>query len=145
MRDFHQARWNEPVVCELGSPGERGILFPEVEPELAARVGDPAAELPAALRRAEPARLPELSQPQVLRHFLRLSQETLGTDVTLDVGQGTCAMKYSPRVNERFVRSPKLADLHPLQDEETVQGILEVVWSFERVLAEVSGLDRFTF
>ena len=54
-------------------------------------------------------------------------------------------MKYSPKVNEELVRSPQVADLHPLQDDETVQGILEVLHRFERMLCEISGLDRFSF
>ncbi|MBV8940684.1 MAG: aminomethyl-transferring glycine dehydrogenase subunit GcvPB, partial [Solirubrobacterales bacterium] len=56
-----------------------------------------------------------------------------------------CTMKYSPKVNEEFVRSPKVADLHPLQDEETVQGMLEVFFRLEQMLREISGMDRFTF
>jgi methyl-accepting chemotaxis protein len=75
------------------------------------------------MRRKAPPRLPELSQPQVLRHYARLSQENLGADLNIDVGQGTCTMKYSPKVNDQLARSPKVAELHPLQAEETVQGI----------------------
>jgi glycine dehydrogenase subunit 2 len=145
LRPFHQASWNEPLLPELSSPGERGLIPPEVEPELAAAVGDPLAGVPPQLRRAAPARLPELSQPRILRHYLRLSQETLGNDVNIHLGLGTCTMKYSPKVNEELIRSPKVADLHPRQDEETVQGMLEIFHSFEQMLCEVSGLDRFTF
>ena len=54
-------------------------------------------------------------------------------------------MKYSPKVNEELIRSPKVADLHPAQDDETVQGILEIMHRFERMLCEISGMDRFTF
>jgi glycine dehydrogenase subunit 2 len=145
LRTFQQARWCEPIVLELGSEGERGLVFPTVEPEVEQLAGDPVAELPSGLRRMTAPRLPQLSQPQVLRHFLRLSQETLGFDLNVDAGLGTCTMKYSPRVNEQLVRSTQLADLHPLQVEDSVQGILEVLYRFERVLAEISGLDRFTF
>jgi glycine dehydrogenase subunit 2 len=144
LRPFHQASWNEPIILEQSSPGERGILVPEPEPGVAA-AGDGLAELPAALRRSEPPGLPELSQPQVLRHFLRLSQETLGNDVDIHLGLGTCTMKYSPKVNEELIRSHKVADLHPEQSGETVQGILEAMWRFERALCEISGMDRFTF
>src|SRR4029453_352320 len=102
------------------------------------------ARVPEALRRAEPPKLPELSQPQILRHYLRLSQETLGADVNIHPGLRTCTMKYSPKVNEELVRSPQVADLHPLQDDETVQGILEILHRFERMLCEISGMSRFT-
>ena len=144
LRPFHQASWNEPLLPELSSPGERGLIPPEVEPELAAAAGDPLAVVPAHLCRAAPVRLPELSQPRILRHYLRLSQETLGNDVNIHLGLGTCTMKYSPKVNEELVRSHKVADLHPLQDEDTVQGMLEVFHRFEQMLCEISGLSRFT-
>jgi glycine dehydrogenase subunit 2 len=144
LRPFHQASWNEPMLQELSSPGERGIIPPQIEAELIRAGDDPLAGLPPALRRSRPPQLPELSQPRVLRHYLRLSQETLGNDVNIHLGLGTCTMKYSPKVNEELVRSHKVADLHPLQDEETVQGMLEVFHRFERMLCEISGLSRFT-
>ena len=81
----------------------------------------------------------------MLRHYLRLSQETFGNDVDIHLGLGTCTMKYSPKVNEELVRSANVADLHPLQDDETVQGMLEILYRFERMLCEISGMSRFTF
>jgi glycine dehydrogenase subunit 2 len=144
LRRFHQAQWDEPIIFELGRQGQRGILVPQVEEEIRDQVGDPLADLPQYLRRKEPPSLPELSQPQVLRHYVRLSQENLGTDFNIDVGQGTCTMKYSPKINDRLAGMPKVADVHPLQDEDTVQGILEVLYRFEEILKEISGLDRFS-
>ena len=107
-------------------------------------VGDVLSGLPQGMRRKEPPALPELSQNQVLRHYLRLSQENLGTDLNIDVGQGTCTMKYSPKVNDQLAASPRMADLHPLQPQGTVQGILEIFYRMEQILKEVSGLDRFS-
>lgn len=141
-RRFHQASWDEPVILELSVPGARGVLPPATEPGIAALVGDPAAELPAGIGRAARPALPELSQLHVLRHYARLSQENLGVDLNIDVGQGTCTMKYSPKVNDQLIRSPKLADTHPAQDPSTVQGTLEILWRLERILAEISGMDR---
>jgi glycine dehydrogenase subunit 2 len=143
-RRFHQARWDEPIIFELSRPGRRGVLLPPVGEEIRREVGDPAGELPDALRRTLPPALPELSQNQVLRHYARLSQETLGVDLNIDVGQGTCTMKYSPKVNEQLVRTPGLTELHPRQDESTVQGILEVMHRLEGMLCEISGMDRVT-
>ncbi|AUG75159.1 glycine dehydrogenase subunit 2 [Kitasatospora sp. MMS16-BH015] len=142
LRRYHQARWDEPAIFDLHTPGARGLLVPLPEPELAEAVGDPLAALPAGLARETPLALPELSQLHVLRHYLRLSQENLGVDLNIDVGQGTCTMKYSPKVNDTFVRDPAVADLHPLQDESTVQGVLAVIHRLERMLAEISGMDR---
>lgn len=145
LRRFHQARWDEPVIFELSSPGERGILPPEVEPGIRDLVGDVLADLPAGMCRSVPPALPEMAQPRVLRHYLRLSQENLGADLNVDVGQGTCTMKYNPKINDQLAGSSKMADLHPLQDDATVQGILEIIYRFEEMLKEISGMDRFTF
>ncbi|MHB8870099.1 MAG: aminomethyl-transferring glycine dehydrogenase subunit GcvPB [Thermoleophilia bacterium] len=142
---FHAARWQEPVIMEQGSPGERGVLPPPLEAGIRAVVGDPAALIPAELARAKPPALPEVAQPQVLRHYLRLSQMTMGTDVNIDLGLGTCTMKYSPKVNEFLARSPKMADIHPWQPPETVQGILEIAHRFGRMCCEISGLDAVSF
>ena len=91
-RRFHQASWDEPVIFELSVPGARGVLPPKTEPGIAALVGDPASELPEGIRRASPPALPEMSQLHVLRHYDRLSQENLGVDFNIDVGQGTCTI-----------------------------------------------------
>jgi glycine dehydrogenase subunit 2 len=144
LRPFHQASWNEPIISELTSPGERGLLVPEVDESLSSAIGDPLEGIPESLRRSHPPELPELSQPQILRHYLRLSQETLGNDVNVHLGLGTCTMKYSPKVNEELIRSANVADLHPLQDDETVQGMLQVLHEFEHMLCEISGMSRFT-
>ena len=144
LRRFHQARWDEPIIFELSNEGERGILIPEVEDQVKSEFGDVLSTIPEGMQRREPPKLPELSQPQVLRHYVRLSQETLGTDLNIDVGQGTCTMKYSPKINDQLASIPQMAEIHPLQDEETVQGILEVMYRFEQILKEISGMDQFT-
>ncbi len=144
LRRFHQARWDEPVIFELSQPGQRGVLPPEIEPGLGAAVGNPLANLPEKMRRQQPPALPELSQPQVLRHYVRLSQENLGADFNVDVGQGTCTMKYNPKINDQLARMPQLTELHPLQDSSTVQGTLEIMYRLEQILKEISGMDRFS-
>lgn len=142
FRRFHQASWDEPIIFELTSPGERGVLVAEPEPGIRAAVGDVVADLPEGLRRKNQADLPEMGQMRVLRHYLRLSQENLGADLNIDVGQGTCTMKYSPKVNDALIRTTKLVDLHPLQNEDDVQGILDIIWRTERMIAEISGMHR---
>jgi glycine dehydrogenase subunit 2 len=144
MRRFHQARWDEPIIFELGGRGMRGVLVPEVEQGVREQVGDVADTLPTGLRRATPPALPELAQPEVIRHYLRLSQENLGADLNIEIGQGTCTMKYSPKIGDQLAALPGIADLHPLQDETSVQGVLEILHRFEKILIEISGMDRFT-
>ncbi|RZU66315.1 glycine dehydrogenase (decarboxylating) beta subunit [Microterricola gilva] len=142
LRRFHQARWDEPLIFELTAPGERGVLVSQTEPGVRAAVGDVLAELPAGLRREKPAALPEMGQMRVLKHYLRLSQENLGADFNIDIGQGTCTMKYAPKVNDRLINTPNLTAMHPLQNEDDAQGILEIIWRTEQMLAEISGMHR---
>ncbi len=145
VRAFHQAKWDEEVIFELSTPGERGILVPPAEKAVSDAVGDGLSAVPEVLRRKTPPALPEISQMRVLKHYLRLSQEILGADLNVDIGQGTCTVKYSPKVNDVLAASPKAAELHPLQDESTVQGALEIFHGLDLFLREVSGLDRFSF
>jgi glycine dehydrogenase subunit 2 len=144
LRNFHQAKWDEEVIFELSTPGSRGIHFPEVEQEISDRVGDGLASIPVCLRRAAPPALPEVGQMRVLKHFLRLSQQNLGADLNVDIGQGTCTIKYNPKINEQIAASPKARDLHPYQDETTVQGALRVFYELEQFFKAISGLDRFS-
>ena len=142
VRRFHQASWDEPVIFELSVPGQRGILPPEPEQAIREAAGDVLGELPDSLRRKAAPALPEMSQIHVLRHFLRLSQENLGVDLNVDIGQGTCTMKYSPKVNDQLARSHKMSELHPLQPASSVQGMLEVMYRLEQFLKEISGMER---
>ena len=103
-------------------------------------------DIPASMRRKKAPSLPEVSQPRVNRHYMRLTQEILGMDVTPDISQGTCTMKYSPKVQEHLVaQNPNLVDVHPLQDETTIQGILEIYKKTEEMVNEISGMDAFCF
>lgn len=145
VRRFHQAKWDEAIIFELSKKGERGVLVPKAEEEIVAEVGDGVSKIPENMRRKKAANLPEVSQSRVLRHFTRLSQETLGADVNVEIGQGTCTVKYSPKVNEFLSRMTGITEVHPLQDESTVQGILEIMHKTDLCMREISGMDRFTF
>jgi len=145
LRDFHEARWSEPFVFEMSVPGERGILVPKPDPELLKEIVQ-EPDIPPALVRKTPPALPEIGQMRVNRHYMRLSQEVLGDDVAADIGQGTCTMKYSPKVQEHTAsRHPGIVDIHPLQDPSTLQGILHVYHEVERYLKAISGMDAFSF
>lgn len=145
VRKFHQAKWDEPIIFELHQEGERGVILPSVEQEIVDLIGDGLSIIPEGMRRTDKANLPEISQNRVLRHYLRLSQETLGAGVNVEIGQGTCTVKYSPIINEVFASSPKMTELHPLQDDETVQGMLEVTHNLDMYMREISGMDCFSF
>lgn len=138
MRRYHAPVWDEPLVMELGTPGQRGTIVPQAISDV-----DISELLPAGIRRAVPPKLPELAEGDVLRHYLRLSQETMGMiGISLF---GTCTMKYNPRVNESMVGKPQIAEIHPHQDDRSIQGLLKIVHSFDLMLRELSGLDRFVF
>lgn len=142
--NYHQARWDEPMIFELSTPGVRGIIPPTPGEEIFAAVGDVAGRLPASIHRTKAPALPEVDQKHVLAHYLHLSQETLGSNLNADMSQGTCTMKYNPRVNEDLAAESHFANVHPLQDESTLQGILEIYYEFEQIMKAVSGMDRFT-
>ena len=128
FRKFHQAKWDEEIIFELSVPGERGVLVPKAEAAVADEIGDGVSVLGGLKRKKAPA-LPEVSQMRVNRHYLRLSQETMGTDVNIDISQGTCTMKYSPKVQEHLAaRYPGIVEVHPLQDPDTMQGVLEIIY-----------------
>jgi glycine dehydrogenase subunit 2 len=120
------------LIYEKSQPGRRGIGVPSTDL--------PVPELPAELRRATPPRLPELAEPEVLRHFTELSTRNFGIDTGF-YPLGSCTMKYNPRINERVVGLPGFANLHPLADDDAVQGALELEWELQEILREVTGLD----
>ena len=139
---FHQAKWDEPIIYELSTPGERGILVGAPEEEVAKEVEGTAA-IPEGMKRCTKLNLPEMSQSRVLRHYARLAQQTLGADVNIEIGQGTCTVKYSPKVNEQL--SALIREYHPLQDPSTVQGMLQIFHETDKYMCEISGMDHFTF
>ena len=113
LRKFHQARWDEDIILEMSVPGERGVLLPQAERGIQAEVGDGVSVIPESLRRKKPPELPEVNQARVLRHYLHLSQETMGTDVTIDISEGTCTMKYNAESPRALVRQKPGLDRNP--------------------------------
>jgi glycine dehydrogenase subunit 2 len=125
------------TIFEKGAPGRRAFACPELDvPE-----ADPQALLPAELRRARPPRLPEVSEPELVRHYVRLSKRNFDLDSGF-YPLGSCTMKHNPRLHERVAALPGHARLHPRQHPARAQGALELMWRLERALAEVSGLPH---
>jgi len=121
------------LIYERSKPGRRASAIPRHD-------GLPAPEVPEELRRSQPARLPEVPEFELVRHFTELSTRNFGIDNGF-YPLGSCTMKYNPRVNERLVALPGFAHLHPLQEEDGAQGALELEWRLQEMLAEVTGLD----
>jgi len=123
------------VLYELSRPGRRAARLPECDVPRR-----PVAELlPDGALASDPPQLPELSEADIVRHFTNLSTANMSVD-THFYPLGSCTMKYNPKRNERVAASPGMAQLHPYQPEETVQGLLRVLWELQQMLAEISGL-----
>ncbi len=128
-----------PVIFEEGSPQRRGYRFPKCDvPEIPLEEAIPTEHI-----RKEPAPLPEVSELQAVRHFVRLSRLNYAVDVGF-YPLGSCTMKYNPKVNEEAASMPGFSRLHPYQPFETVQGALELMYHLERFLCEIAGLHRAT-
>jgi glycine dehydrogenase subunit 2 len=129
----------EPVVTiyERSVEGRRAATLPPAGvPE------PPLGELiPSKLLRETPAGLPEVSEPEIVRHYNRLSRRNFDLD-TGPYPLGSCTMKHNPRINERVAALPGHARLHPAQDPKRAQGALELMWRLERALAEITGLEH---
>ena len=104
---------------------------------------DPSATLPAGLLRGEIEGMPEVSEVDVVRHFTRLSKWNYSVDEGL-YPLGSCTMKYNPRINEEVARLAGIAQLHPLQPEDQVQGALALMWDLEQALVAVTGMPKVT-
>ena len=125
----------EPPIFELGAPGRHGASIAELDVPAV----DPKAAL-GVLARQEPAALPEVSEPEAFRHFVRLSQWNYSID-TQFYPLGSCTMKFNPKVNEWAARLNGFAGLHPQTPERLAQGALEIMVRLQDILAEIAGMD----
>ncbi len=127
--------WHEPLIFELNTQGRNAASLPALDvPEAN------AASLFGELNRSEAANLPEVSEPEAFRHYVRLSQHNYAIDKGF-YPLGSCTMKYNPKVNEWAARLPGFAWLHPYAPDHLSQGALELMYRLERELAEICGMD----
>ncbi|MEF3303509.1 aminomethyl-transferring glycine dehydrogenase subunit GcvPB [Paenibacillus sp. GYB003] len=133
------AKHDKALIFELSKPGRVAYSLPECDvPET------PIAELiPQKLLRTAPAELPEVYEVDVMRHYTALSRRNFGIDNGF-YPLGSCTMKYNPKINEDVARFPGFAKIHPYQPEESVQGALELLYTLQNDLAEITGMDRVT-
>ncbi|HUP83035.1 MAG TPA: aminomethyl-transferring glycine dehydrogenase subunit GcvPB [Candidatus Limnocylindria bacterium] len=126
----------QPTLDELSRPGRATAKVPHPP-------ADALERIPQDARRAAPLALPELNEPEVIRHFVNLSQLNYSVDTGF-YPLGSCTMKYNPKINEWAARLPGFAALHPLAPDAAAQGTLELLWELEQWLATISGMEAVT-
>jgi glycine dehydrogenase subunit 2 len=126
----------QPTIFERSRPGRGGGKIPHPPKDALDR-------LPAAALRDAPPALPEMNEPDVVRHYVNLSQLNFAVDTGF-YPLGSCTMKFNPKLNEWAARLPGFAGLHPLAPDEVAQGTLQLLWELERALAAISGMQAVT-
>lgn len=130
---------NQPLIFEITKEGRVGYNLPELDvPEV-----DLSTLLPQAIIRAEEAELPEVAELDIMRHYTALSNRNHGVDTGF-YPLGSCTMKYNPKINESVARFPGFANIHPLQEEASVQGAMELMYDLQEHLIEITGMDEVT-
>ncbi|MCB5933667.1 aminomethyl-transferring glycine dehydrogenase subunit GcvPB [Caldibacillus thermoamylovorans] len=130
---------NFPLIFEISKPGRIGYSLPEIDvPET-----DIDRLMPENYIRTEEPELPEVSELDIIRHYTALSKRNHGVDSGF-YPLGSCTMKYNPKINEDVARLPGFAHIHPLQDESSVQGALELMYDLMEHLKEITGMDEVT-
>ena len=130
-------KYAEPLIFERSRPGRVGF-------SLNSRVDDGVCDdIPRSLLRKTPPALPEISEPEAVRHYVRLSMHNFAVDHGM-YPLGSCTMKYNPKINEATCRYPGFTMGHPYHPEAWFQGSLALMWELERMLAEISGMDAVT-
>jgi glycine dehydrogenase subunit 2 len=130
-----QQRERATTIFEKGAPGRRAFRAPALDV--------PAVDglIPDALRPAQPPRLPEASEPEIVRHYVNLSKRNFDLDSGF-YPLGSCTMKHNPRLHERVAALPGHSRLHPLQDPRRAQGALELMFNLQEALSEIAGLPH---
>jgi glycine dehydrogenase subunit 2 len=126
----------QPTLADLSRSGRGGGKIPHPP-------ADALDGIPPSQRRTEPLALPELNEPEVVRHFVNLSHLNYSVDGGF-YPLGSCTMKYNPKINEWAARLPGFANAHPLAPDELVQGTLQLLYELQEMLAEISGMDAVT-
>lgn len=126
----------DKLIFELGSEGMRGYSLPKEEEA----IGDFLSNLSSEYKRSEDVDLPQVSEPEVYRHYMALSKLNYSVDDGF-YPLGSCTMKYNPKINEDIASIEKLRRIHPLQSPEDIQGTLAILHELEQMLCEISGMD----
>lgn len=130
----------EPTIFEKGQPGRIALSLPDCDVPRR----DQNSLIPQDMLRRQPPHLPEVTQLEAVRHFVRLSQRNHSIDVGF-YPLGSCTMKYNPKINEDVARLPGFAGLHPYVPDDLAQGAFQLLHDIEQYLCEIGGMDRVSF
>ncbi|MDD3929733.1 MAG: aminomethyl-transferring glycine dehydrogenase subunit GcvPB, partial [Sphaerochaeta sp.] len=129
---------SEPLLIDMSKIGRKAYCFPPLD--LPRGFDQALPSLPASLSRQKPARLPEVAELDVVRHFTRLSNLVHGVDNGM-YPLGSCTMKYNPKIAEHIAGMSEFTQIHPLQDISTVQGCLSVMYNLLEDLSSITGMS----
>ncbi len=130
-----QAKWNEKLIMDMGAEGRRAHMPDKLD--------IPKVNFDGGWKREVPAKLPEVSELELVRHIVRLSQMNHGVDVG-SYPLGSCTMKYNPKVNERIARIEQFAFMHPDTPAMAQQGNIEILYRLQEVLKAITGFGGVT-
>lgn len=130
-------KYYDKLIFELSKEGRKGYSLPRNT------WGRTLEELPQSLRRSSGPCLPQVSEPDVVRHYTNLSQMNFGVDSGF-YPLGSCTMKYNPKINEEIASMQEFSGLHPLQPASSVQGALMLYRDLARALSEITGMAGVT-
>jgi glycine dehydrogenase subunit 2 len=133
LQQTEMQRDHATTIYEKSKPGRRAFVAPELDV--------PAHSLPSKFARSEPPMLPEIAEPEIVRHYNRLSKRNFDLDHGF-YPLGSCTMKHNPKLHERVAALPGNARLHPLQAPERAQGALQLMWELQQALSEIAGLPH---
>ena len=129
----------DSLIFEISKEGRRAYSLPECE----LCQGEISEIIPNEFLSSSDTKLPEVSEVDVIRHFTNLSNKNYGVDTGF-YPLGSCTMKYNPKINEDMAAITGLSAIHPYQPLETIQGSLKLMHELDKMLAEISGMDRVT-
>jgi glycine dehydrogenase subunit 2 len=130
-----QAKWEEKLITDMGYPGRRAHIPDKFE--------GPTSELPSEWKRRNAAKLPEVSELELVRHYVRLSQMNHGVDVG-EYPLGSCTMKYNPKINEQIARYESFSMMHPNSPESAMQGSIEIIYRAQEAIKGMTGFAGAT-
>lgn len=140
---FRQARWDEPLANRISKEAREGCIISQLSQLELDNTNEVKLSIPKALKREHAPNLPSLTEVEVARHYIRLSEMCYGVDLG-PYPLGSCTMKYTPKLTSRLTALPKIRNVHPRLESRNIQGLLKIMYELSEFLAEIGGMDKFS-